>query len=285
MPPALTAGRSHRPLTVKLQAANRRPQIGGLVGVRCPHGASPSEDTRPQLGLETGGKTENLPGIPLGLSPVDSIRGGGLMQARDRTSRWGRTLAAAAGTGALVFTFACGGARDLARDVNAAPAQQAAAQQTGLPIAVSCEPNQRTIVRPTIVNGVAMSQVECVAADQAMYGQPVGVPYQAAPALTPVSYRTVQAAQPVYRDLGDARVVPVSAPVTAARPVRTRQVVYDERPVRKTRSVAKSAIIIGSSAGAGAGVGAIVGGKKGALIGAAIGGGGAAIWDQVTRRK
>jgi len=27
-----------------------------------------------------------------------------------------------------------------------------------------------------------------------------------------------------------------------------------------------------------------VGGKKGALIGAAIGGGGAAIWDQVTRR-
>jgi hypothetical protein len=28
-----------------------------------------------------------------------------------------------------------------------------------------------------------------------------------------------------------------------------------------------------------------VGGKKGALIGAAIGGGGAAIWDQITRRK
>ena len=60
--------------------------------------------------------------------------------------------------------------------------------------------------------------------------------------------------------------------------------VYDE-PVRKTRSVKKSAIIIGSSAGVGAGVGAAVGGKKGALIGAAIGGGSAAIWDQVTRRK
>jgi hypothetical protein len=55
--------------------------------------------------------------------------------------------------------------------------------------------------------------------------------------------------------------------------------------VRKTRSVAKSAIIIGSSAGIGAGVGAAAGGKKGALIGAAIGGGGATIWDQVTRRK
>jgi hypothetical protein len=49
--------------------------------------------------------------------------------------------------------------------------------------------------------------------------------------------------------------------------------------------VKKSAIIIGSSAGVGAGVGAAVGGKKGALIGAAIGGGGAAIWDQITRRK
>jgi hypothetical protein len=69
-----------------------------------------------------------------------------------------------------------------------------------------------------------------------------------------------------------------------ARPQRTRQVIYDE-PVRKTRSVKKSAIIIGSSAGVGAAVGAAVKGKKGALIGAAIGGGGAAIWDQVTRRK
>ena len=68
--------------------------------------------------------------------------------------------------------------------------------------------------------------------------------------------------------------------------MRTRQVVYDERePVKQGRSVKKSAIIIGSSAGVGAGVGAAVGGKKGALIGAAIGGGSAAIWDQVTRRK
>jgi len=49
--------------------------------------------------------------------------------------------------------------------------------------------------------------------------------------------------------------------------------------------VKKSAIIIGSSAGVGAGVGAAVGGKKGALIGAVIGGGGATLWDQVTRRR
>ena len=67
--------------------------------------------------------------------------------------------------------------------------------------------------------------------------------------------------------------------------MRTSQVIYDERPVKKARSVKKSAVIIGSSAGVGAGVGAAVGGKKGALIGATIGGGGAAIWDQVTRRK
>ena len=67
-----------------------------------------------------------------------------------------------------------------------------------------------------------------------------------------------------------------------------RQVVYDDRPVREVkprRSVQKSAIIIGSSAGVGAGVGAAVGGKKGALLGALIGGGGATLWDQVTRRQ
>ena len=51
------------------------------------------------------------------------------------------------------------------------------------------------------------------------------------------------------------------------------------------RSVKKSAIIIGSSAGVGAGIGAAVGGKKGAGIGALIGGGGAALWDQITRRQ
>jgi uncharacterized membrane protein len=89
-------------------------------------------------------------------------------------------------------------------------------------------------------------------------------------------------------DLGDTRIIPASYPATAARPVRARQVVYDDPPVREVkpqRSVKKSAIIIGSSAGVGAGVGAAVGGKKGALIGAVVGGGGATLWDQVTRRR
>jgi hypothetical protein len=112
-----------------------------------------------------------------------------------------------------------------------------------------------------------------------------------APLATP-SYQTVAPAyQPVRlapqasNDLPDARVAAAPAAATVARPVPVRQVVYDDaRPVRRTRSVKKSAVIIGSSAGVGAGLGAAIGGKKGALLGAAIGGGGATLWDQLTRR-
>ena len=132
-----------------------------------------------------------------------------------------------------------------------------------------------------MVNGAVVSQVECVSTGQpAAYAQPLAAP---------VSYRAARALESVRDpELADARVIPASYPATAARPVRTNQVVYgDDRvePVKRTRSVKKSAVIIGSSAGVGAGVGAAARGKKGALIGAAIGGGGAAIWDQITRRK
>jgi hypothetical protein len=195
-------------------------------------------------------------------------------------SRW-RALSATAGAGALLFTMACGGGRDLER----VSAQTLAAQGSSAPVLVSCEPHQRALVRPVVVNGATVSQVECVAATQnaAAYAQHQFT--APAPAGHGAAAVPVAAAQPVYPDLGDAQVVPAQYPArTAARPVQTRQVVYDERPVKKTRSVKKSAIIIGSSAGVGAGVGAAVGGKKGALIGAAIGGGGAAVWDQVTRR-
>ena len=196
-------------------------------------------------------------------------------------SRSRSVLGATLGAGALVFTFACGGA---ARDLNSVSAQTLATNQAGAPVLVSCEPHQRALVRPVVVNGAAVSQIECVAAGQtAAYAQnqlaaPVPAGFQ--PAVYPVNAPVRQ----VSGDLADAQVVPASYPATVARPVRTRQVVYDERPVKKTRSVKKSAIIIGSSAGVGAGVGAAVGGKKGALIGAAIGGGGAAVWDQITRR-
>lgn len=184
-------------------------------------------------------------------------------------SVWGGVAASA-----LLFTYGCGAAQNAAavRAQEAASAQQPA----GSPIVVSCEPHQRTLVRPVVVNGTAMSQVECVAAEgqAAVYG---AVPAQ------PVQRYVAPHQETAYADLAPAQVVPVST--QAARPVRTRQVVYDE-PVRiKTkRSVKKSAAIIGSSAAVGAGVGALSGGKKGALIGAAIGGGGAAIWDQITRR-
>ena len=204
------------------------------------------------------------------------------MTAMDLSKRSKHAAAAALGLSALVFTAAC---NTTPQTVSAA---QPFGQQAGTPVVVSCEPHQRTLVRPAVVNGVTVSQVECVAAEgmvataaqpQAFAPAPVSyqpVSYQ--PAAPVATRRVVQ--QPVYSDIPDAQVVPVST-----RTVRTNQVVYDERPVKKTRSVAKSAIIIGSSAGVGAGVGAAVGGKKGALLGAVIGGGGATVWDQVTRRK
>jgi hypothetical protein len=197
--------------------------------------------------------------------------------------RW-RTVLGAAGASMLLFTFACGGGTS--SELTGVAAQTLTTNQAGAPILVSCEPHQRTLVRPVVVNGATVSQVECVAV-----GQTVAYAHNQLAAPVPVSYNPAAntvypaaAARPVSPDLGDAQVLPASYPTTVARPVRTRQVVYDE-PVRRTRSVKKSAVIIGSSAGVGAGVGAAVGGKKGALIGAAIGGGGAAIWDQVTRRK
>jgi hypothetical protein len=197
------------------------------------------------------------------------------MRGMQMTSVWGGVAA-----GALLVTVGCGATQNAA----AVRAQDAAAAPVS-PVVVSCEPHQRTLVRPAMVNGQAVSQVECVAADPQATALAQATTAQAIPA-------AYQAAQPavVYRDLAPAQVVPArevyQAPRQAARPVRTRQVVYDE-PVRvqkQGRSVKKSAVIIGSSAGVGAGVGAAVGGKKGALIGAAIGGGGAAIWDQITRR-
>jgi hypothetical protein len=158
--------------------------------------------------------------------------------------------------------------------------------QTGLPgqIAVNCGVGQQTMIRASVVNGQAVSQVECVAAP-AGYAQPQ-------PAYVPAGY-----AQPVYPQAATSPVGYVQAPVyaEAARPVAYRPAVtrvddgyVQYRPVRKVktgRSWQKSAVIIGSSAGIGAGIGAASGGKKGALIGAAIGGGASAIWDQVTRSK
>lgn len=197
------------------------------------------------------------------------------MRGRQRFT-WGARIAAVAGLGALLFTVGCGTSQT---------GLAAAAAPAGTPVVVGCEPNQRTLVRPSVVNGVAVSQVECVSASEMMVSAQNPL---AQPGLVPVSYQPASTVAARNADLGDTRIVPASYPTTAARPVRTRQVVYDDRPVREMkpqRSVKKSAIIIGSSAGVGAGVGAAVGGKKGALIGAVIGGGGATLWDQITRRR
>lgn len=204
------------------------------------------------------------------------------MRGRNMKTMWARA-AAVGGFGALLFTVGCGAAQNGPTGA----VQSVAAAQPGTPVVVGCEPNQRTMVRPTVVNGVAVSQVDCVSTGepaafaQSQMGQPSAMPvsYYGAP-------RTVAARNTGF---GDTRIIPAeSYPVTTARPVRTQRVVYEEAParvVKRGRSVTKSAVIIGSSAGIGAGVGAAIHGKKGALIGAAISGGGAAIWDQMTRRK
>ena len=199
------------------------------------------------------------------------------------TNVWWARAGMVGGLGALLLTVGCGTSPNAV--VSAA---SSAAAQPGTPVVVSCEPNQRTLVRPTTINGVALSQVECVSTGDVAFTPAAAAPPAAA---LPVSYAAApRAVAASDANLGDTRIVPAPAsyPV-AARPVPARQVVYDDdRPVRvekRGRSVKKSAIIIGSSAGVGAGVGAAVGGKKGALIGAVVGGGGATLWDQITRRK
>ena len=216
------------------------------------------------------------------------------MRGYQMTSTIGRA-AGLGGLGALMFTYACGGAQGPIGTRASLP--QDAASQSAAPVIVTCEPNQRTLVRPAVVNGAAVSQVECVSigqtsasAESVAAAQPVAVPVQ-------YRYNTAPAPQvrpAVYddRELADTRVIPVSSNPRAsvARPVPTEQIVYDDRPVRTVRrvpvrSAKKSAVIIGSSAGAAAGLGAVIGGKKGALIGAVLGGGGATVWDQMTRRR
>jgi hypothetical protein len=157
--------------------------------------------------------------------------------------------------------------RSLGTERDASMALSGSAPAALLPggVAVSCAPGQQTLVRQAVVNGQAVARVECVGVQTAAAtGDMAGVYGQAAP---------VASAPAVYRAATYADEVVYQRPAP-------------RRAVRKSgRSWQKSAVIIGSSAGIGAGVGGIVGGKKGALIGAAIGGGGAAIWDQVTRRK
>jgi hypothetical protein len=183
-----------------------------------------------------------------------------------------RRVSLAAASAALVVAYGCNRSEDwtrvraaedpLARTVSLS---EAGAPADGSQVLVSCEPHQRTLVRQAIVRGQTVARVECVTEGA----------YSAAPGAAYADPRVIPA-----REVYEPRVVTPVYREAEPRVVRTSQRV-ERAP---TRSVKKSAIIIGSSAGVGAGVGAAVGGKKGALIGAAIGGGSAAIWDQVTRR-
>jgi hypothetical protein len=176
--------------------------------------------------------------------------------------------------------------------------QVASGTPIGAPLAVSCEPNQRAVVRQVALNGALQSQVQCETVTQgfapvgtaAAYGAPAptvpaGYGYAPAPVAVPASYGYTQPQAP----LENTRIVRTAYPQEVVTRPAAQRVVYQparERVVTQPkRSVKKSAVIIGSSAGVGAAIGAVAGGKKGAGIGALIGGGGAAVWDQITRRK
>jgi hypothetical protein len=199
-----------------------------------------------------------------------------LQQIRNR----GAAAVAVVGLGAML----AGCARD------GAGAASFAAAAAGAPVAVSCEPSQRAVVRQVAsVTGV-QSQVQCESVAPAIVnGSAAGfaaapVAYQ--PGFQPVAYTGGYA--PIA-PTDNARIVRTASPqAIATRPAAPRRTAYQpasERVYKAKRSVTKSAVIIGSSAGVGAGVGAVIGGKKGAGIGVLLGGGGAALWDQITRRR
>ena len=199
----------------------------------------------------------------------------------------GRTGAVA---GLLITTAACAPSQK-SSDVAQSPI--AAATSTSTPVLLSCPAGQQPLMRQVQVNGALVPQVECVSAGAVAAPLPAAQPMQPMqPMVTPVGFAPAAIATPVAAPV--QRVVyedaPVATPVRTVRQPAARRAVYNDgdiveyrRPAK--RSWQKSAVIIGSAAGAGAGVGALTGGKKGALIGAAVGGGAATVWDQVTRRQ
>lgn len=161
-------------------------------------------------------------------------------------------------------------------------------QASAAPVLLSCPAGHQPLLRQVTVNGATVPQVECVtvaATPAATAPQGVAPGMMATAPLAPAYpvAQTAWAPQHVPMAAEPIQVVHRTSRPAARRVVYTNDG-YDEVRVRPRRSVKKSALIIGSSAGVGAGIGAATGGKKGALIGAAIGGGAATIWDQVTRR-
>jgi hypothetical protein len=205
-----------------------------------------------------------------------------LMQNRPTTAVTRLSTMALIGIGAFA-TIGCSSGTPVGAAPSTAIGASAAAGAT--PIAISCGPGQQALIRPSLIAGQTISQVECVsvvAAPNPAIGYP-GVP-------APLAGSPVGA---VATAAGPMPAAYYGAPQMVEQPVvyrpAPRQVRYRESAPRVARRQSgrtwqKSAIIIGSSAGIGAGVGGAVKGKKGALIGAAIGGGAATIWDQATRK-
>ena len=173
-----------------------------------------------------------------------------LIERRSRGIRFGRALGATAAAAALAGTAACG-ARD---NSMAAAAPLAAPQALAQPAAASCasggERAEPAHPRPLCRRERRGAVAGRVRDDRRDADLGAGL-YVRAGAGDRGAAGVLSFARPapvVYDDLGDARIVQRPATVQPAR-----QVVYrDERPVRAKRSVAKSAVIIGSTAGAGA---------------------------------
>ena len=202
-------------------------------------------------------------------------------------SRRVRIMAALLGVGALAATIACGtqaAPPPLAPPLAPAqqPGQQPAQQLSAGALSVNCGAGQQAIIRPSTVNGQPVSQVDCVPTVPMAASQPAWGPPQPIQPAAPTSYYP-----PAPVAAAPAMAEPVS--YRPARVVTNDYVEYQPRVIqhrtwKPRRSVQKSAVIIGSSAGIGAAIGGAIHGGKGALIGAALGGGGAALWDQATRR-
>ncbi len=209
------------------------------------------------------------------------------MQNRHATAATKLSITALIGFGAFAVTACNSGTPVGAAPSSAAPSSVAATGTSGAtPIAINCGPGQQALIRPGLVSGQTISQVECVpvpaASAPAAVGYPGTAPVDGLPAgMVASAAGTMPAAYQAAPPIIEQPVVYRPAPRTVYRAAPAQRVVRQ----KSGRSWQKSAIVIGSSAGIGAGVGGAVKGKKGALIGAAIGGGAATIWDQATRRR